>query len=130
MNDDFLRAAKLVCSRDVELVLRPAVPPYTLCIHAGYDGYGDFFQILAQGVRHVEFTSGMLVSELVWADSVRGVLERFPRWAALGEEFVENAILLIAQDHDGERTCGALAAGILVAETLVIKPGAGGWPRD
>lgn len=118
------KARSIVQQREIELVIVPAIAPFAFGLHAEFDGYGDYFTILAQGVRHVEVTSGMLVNDLRFVSDVREILRDFPRWAALGEEFAESAVVLVAaSDTIGPPRDAAMSAGILVAERIEVKPG-------
>lgn len=118
----------LISQREIELVIAPAPMPFSFCLHAQYEEYGDFFSVLASGVRYLEFCSGMVVGAVLFERNVRDVIRKTQRWHTLSEDFVESAFVAFALPDDPPAPLSSLTAGILVADTIEIRPGRD-WPH-
>lgn len=104
--------------REVEIVIVPPPKSYSLCLHGEYDGYGDFFSILVNGVQYLDVTSGMIVGQIVFDVDVRRLLTNTSRWSGLKAEFADSGMVIVAADSEGY-----LEASLLVATELHIVAG-------
>jgi len=58
-------------------------PPFNICIHAEFNGYGDYFSISAKDVEYVEISGGFPVGDVVLTRQVSALGELAPKWSRL-----------------------------------------------
>jgi hypothetical protein len=112
-------------SRDVDLVLVPPPHPFTLCFRGEFDGYGDFFRLVATDVEYVEMASGFTVGDIVSTEAAKlGALRS--SWARLVGKYSGPAIAFRTVDTDTWETEGG--AFVIVANRFEWHAGPG-WSR-
>ena len=105
--------------------LSPSRTPFSLCLHAEFDGYGDFFSLLFCDVEYVELAGGFTVGDLVMAD-VHSLSLRTPKWSRLVGLYSWPAVAFRTADaHAWNRDDQAF---LVVANQIRCEPGRD-WPR-
>jgi len=109
--------------REVDLVVSPPLPGFVLSLHGEFDGYGDFFSILASDVDYVEVAGGIPIGDLVLLSDL-GELARFTKnWHWLRDRYSGQALILRSADSADWANASHADTFILVASTIVCYAG-------
>lgn len=103
-------------SREVDIVLAPPPPSFVLCLHGQFDGYGDFFSLVARDVEYVDIAAGFTVGDLRSVNEVRELGALSAKWSRLASLYSGPAVAFRSANVpdwgvDGE-------SFVLVANTL------------
>ncbi|MCA9679312.1 MAG: hypothetical protein H6708_03105 [Kofleriaceae bacterium] len=71
--------------REVDLVMVSPPAPFTVCLHGEFDGYGDFFSLVARDVEYVDLPGGFPLGEMRDVSQVSAMVELSPKWTGLAE---------------------------------------------
>jgi len=85
-------------AREVDLVIVTSPAPFVLCLHGEFDGYGDFFSILAKDIEYVELSAGFTVGDLRLVDQTTELAALSPKWSRLSELYSGSALAFRAAD--------------------------------
>jgi hypothetical protein len=118
---DFEAVRTFCASREVDLVLAPPSPPFVLCLHGQFDGYGDFFSILVKDVEFVELAGGFTVGDMLMATELRSLAAVVPRWSRLAGVYSGPALAFRTADSSSwSSDCDAF---IVVANHIEWRAG-------
>jgi DNA-binding transcriptional LysR family regulator len=118
---------QLLRQREVDLVLARAPEPHELRLHAEFDGYGDFFSVLASDVEYLDLPGRMTVADLRLVQDLREAAAVATKWGMLIGRYSGPAIILRSVDANTWQSATPGDLGILVANRIEIQPGAD-WP--
>lgn len=118
---DFNDVRAFCGSREVDLVMVPPPPPFTLCLHGEFDGYGDFFSFVAKDVEYVELPGAFTVSDLIFTSQAAELATLSPKWLRLGEAYSGPALALRSADAPGWGTDRHVF--VVIANHLEWRPG-------
>lgn len=112
-------------SRLVDLRLIRPPDGFTLALHGEFDGYGDFFTLVARDIEYVDLPGGFPFGELVFTHDVRDLEALAPKWATLSQDYSGPAVAFRSADASSwgsDRYCFAV-----IANTLEWRAGRD-WP--
>ena len=118
---------RLLCRRqEVDLVLASPPAPGVLCLRGQFDGYGDYFSVVASDVEYVQLAGTITVGDLMM-DQMQKLAGAVPEWAALVELYSGPALAVRSADSADWQTASARELFLLVANHIALVPGKD-WP--
>jgi hypothetical protein len=114
--------------REIDLVLIPAPAPFVLCFRAQFDGYGEFFFIVAKDVEYADIVGGITVGGLRVTSDIDEVVAMTPKWRELRGRISGPALLLRSADAETWEAAGPADLCVLVANGIEFRPGKD-WER-
>jgi len=118
---DSVRA--LCAAREVDLVLAAPPAPYVVSWRAQFSDHGHFFSILAQDVEYLDVPGGLTVGDLWLTTDVDAVSAMTPRWSMLRGLYSGAMLVIRTADAADWRGARPQDLGLIVANTLVFRPG-------
>jgi hypothetical protein len=94
----FQAIRKFCASREVDVVLALATPPFVLCLQGQFNGSGDFFRLLAKDVEYIELAGGFTVGDLAMTTDVSALSSLSPKWSQLSGLYSGPAVALRSAD--------------------------------
>lgn len=125
MSEDvsFESVRALCASREVDLVLAPPPAPYVVSWRGQFSDHGHFFSILAWDVEYLDMPGGLTVGDLLLTSDVEAVAAMTPRWSFIRGRYSGSMLVVRTADADDWRGARPQDLGLLVANTLVFRPG-------
>lgn len=125
MSEDlsFESVRALCASREVDLVLAPPPAPYVVSWRAQFSDHGHFFSILAWDVEYLDMPGGLTVGDLLLTSEVDAVAAMTPRWSFIRGLYSGSMLVVRTADAADWRAARPQDLGLIVANTLVFRPG-------
>jgi hypothetical protein len=116
MNHDFDQLRRFCLSREVDLTIVAPPSGFSFCLRGEFDGYGDFFSIVAKSIEYVDLPGGFSVGELMLVIRIHDVVDFSKKWSRLPELYSGSSIVF--RTRDSEKWGEGSSDGIVVANTL------------
>lgn len=113
--------------REVELILVTPSSPFDLCLHAEYDGYGDFFRVDCEEVNYVDLAGGMTVGDVQLLSNVGELVDTFPKWRFVAGKYDGTPLVLLDGDAEGWEVASDDQLFLILAADIIFRPGVH-WP--
>lgn len=123
---DFDDVKRFCATRSVDLTMACPPPPFTVCLHGEFDGYGDFFSLLVKDVDYVEIAGAFPVGDIVIVSDLATLPSLLPRWSRLVESCSGTAVAF--RSDDTPQWGDGAECFIVVADHLEWRSG-GDWPH-
>jgi hypothetical protein len=113
--------ARYCTTREVDLVLRRAEPPFVIRLLGEFDGYGDFFAIDVAEIEYLDLAGGITVAGMRLLDfsTARSLCSK---WQALGDAYSGQS-LVIWSDSDELEQASDSSRFLVVAGQVVCHRG-------
>lgn len=110
--------------REIDLALAPARAPYGIALHAEFNGYADFFSILAADIEYIDYIEGVTIAELKRIPSFSEATSMAPKWKWLKGAVSAPALIIRGADSSSWEDAGDGQLFVIVANRLEFEKGA------
>jgi hypothetical protein len=118
---DFNEVRTICARREIDLVIKPPPPSYSLCLHGELDGYGDFFSVIAKDVEYLEVPGGITVVDVVYVNQIEELAALSPKWSSLRGQYSGPALAF--RSADAEHWGTGVHDFVIVGGTIECHPG-------
>ncbi len=121
---NFESVRKCCMAREVDLALSSSPPQFTLHLRGHYNGYGDFFSILAEDVEYLDLAGGITVGDLLMMESVRDLAPLAAKWVFIRVKYSGPALVIRSADSGSWEDVRPQDLFVVVAGTFAFREGA------
>jgi len=119
----FLEIRSFCRAREVDIVMVPPTPPFTVSLSGQFDGYSEFFTVSASDVEFVEIAGGITVGDIVMAPELRALASIVPKWISVHDLYSGPAMAIRSADSTDWATARHDELFVLVANRIQFTAG-------